>query len=252
MVDLSKPGSVFGDPDDLGDFWYDHEKRQTFHILDFNRSDPIPSDPNPSDPNLSDLLSDDEENYYVGRGIYLNDAERDEDADGLPNWWETSGCMTPGLLEGSLRRVRGRSRGPMTAPTSSTPTRTTTRCATEPTTRTTTTCPTSWSAAARTPAGRLRRIRRRLSRPRVRSTRTTPACRTASRADARSTGGDRREVGAVRYHRLRGQELSSSSNRCLVSRPAIQRASVVRKSPARHNLQPGGERWPTASTASPR
>jgi hypothetical protein len=75
-VALSYPGEDFGD---LGDQWYD--PRQLFNILDFDRSG-LPLDPW-------------EEDYYAGTGEYLNDAERDEDADGLPNWWETSGCMQP-------------------------------------------------------------------------------------------------------------------------------------------------------------
>ena len=74
-VDLSDPGTTFGDS---GDHWYDPRKRT--HILDFDRSDLVDSD----------------ELAYYARAVYVNDAERDEDADGLPNWWETNGCMTPG------------------------------------------------------------------------------------------------------------------------------------------------------------
>ncbi len=40
-----------------------------------------------------------ERNYYAGSDAWLNDYERDEDADGLPNGWETRGCMTPGYWD---------------------------------------------------------------------------------------------------------------------------------------------------------
>ena len=43
----------------------------------------------------------DERDYYdFRRDGFLNDAERDEDADGLTNWWETRGCMTPRYWNG--------------------------------------------------------------------------------------------------------------------------------------------------------
>jgi hypothetical protein len=38
--------------------------------------------------------------YFDGDGNGLDDAERDEDADGLPNQWEATGCMTRGLWKG--------------------------------------------------------------------------------------------------------------------------------------------------------
>jgi IPT/TIG domain-containing protein len=43
------------------------------------------------------------ENTYYDRlpqNGFLDDAERDEDADGLPNQWEASGCMTAGYWKG--------------------------------------------------------------------------------------------------------------------------------------------------------
>jgi hypothetical protein len=36
---------------------------------------------------------------YIGNG-WLDDAERDEDADGLPNQWESTGCLTRGVWDG--------------------------------------------------------------------------------------------------------------------------------------------------------
>jgi IPT/TIG domain-containing protein len=38
--------------------------------------------------------------YYDNGDTYLDDAERDEDADGLSNQWETTGCMTQGYWTG--------------------------------------------------------------------------------------------------------------------------------------------------------
>ena len=89
---------------------------------------------------------------------WLDDAERDEDADGLTNFDETRGFM-PGLLGHRVRRgdevLRRRRRDATRRPR----TRTATASATAPTTRTTTTSRTSWSAAASSrPAG----VRRRL------------------------------------------------------------------------------------------
>jgi hypothetical protein len=75
-VELSNPGVLFGHS---GADWWD--QRTSTHILDFNRSGGNPSGT---------------ESAYYADNLYLNDAERDEDADGLPNWWENTGCMVPG------------------------------------------------------------------------------------------------------------------------------------------------------------
>jgi hypothetical protein len=43
----------------------------------------------------------DEQHYYdYNQNGYLDDAERDEDADGLPNQWEASGCLTRAYWDG--------------------------------------------------------------------------------------------------------------------------------------------------------
>jgi IPT/TIG domain-containing protein len=75
-VELSDVGALFGDS---GEEWW--EPREQFHLLDFNRSG---GDPSPA-----------EQGYSSPGSEYLNDAERDEDADGLPNWWEQRGCIVP-------------------------------------------------------------------------------------------------------------------------------------------------------------
>jgi IPT/TIG domain-containing protein len=78
---LSDIGGVFADYPDtslIADYW---EPRTTFDIRDMNRDT---------------ILAPYEETYYdsdqTGK---LSDAERDEDADGLTNWAETRGCMSP-------------------------------------------------------------------------------------------------------------------------------------------------------------
>jgi hypothetical protein len=75
-VGLADTGDRFGAE---GAYWY--ATRTEYRILDFDRSGGV---------------SGAEQTYYAGDDAYLNDAERDEDADGLPNWWETRGCMTRG------------------------------------------------------------------------------------------------------------------------------------------------------------
>ena len=47
------------------------------------------------------VVSAAEQTYYDRNGnTYLDDGERDEDADGLPNQWEATGCMTRAMWNG--------------------------------------------------------------------------------------------------------------------------------------------------------
>jgi hypothetical protein len=56
--------------------------RTSYDLRDFDRSGTVP-------------VGSDEQYYYDYNGNgFLDDAERDEDADGLPNQWEGTGCMT--------------------------------------------------------------------------------------------------------------------------------------------------------------
>jgi hypothetical protein len=74
-------GLVVGDdqPDWLSGTW------TTYDIRDFDRSGSVSA-------------NEQYYNDYIVNG-YLDDAERDEDADGLPNQWESTGCLTRGLWD---------------------------------------------------------------------------------------------------------------------------------------------------------
>ena len=84
---------------------------------------------------------------------FVSDDERDEDADGLNNYYEVSGGpMSPELLGGVLQRRDAVPDQVRRAPSPTTPTATATASSTAPTTRTSTTSRTSWSSAATWPA----------------------------------------------------------------------------------------------------
>jgi hypothetical protein len=69
--------------------------RTAYEIRDIDRS----GDPDPADPLVN--VDPDEEVYYdYYENGFLDDAERDEDADGLANQWEASGCMKQGYWTG--------------------------------------------------------------------------------------------------------------------------------------------------------
>ncbi len=76
-VGLANPGNTIADGPDSGDDWW---VRSPFDIRDFDR-----------DGNAAETAT-----YYdhIVNG-FLDDGERDEDADGLPNQWESTGCMVP-------------------------------------------------------------------------------------------------------------------------------------------------------------
>jgi hypothetical protein len=83
-IGLVSVGTDYGDPQD--EWW---SARTPYDIRDADRSGSV----------------DDNERYYYDFGSWhrngvLNDAERDEDADGLSNFHETSGCMNRGLWDG--------------------------------------------------------------------------------------------------------------------------------------------------------
>ena len=80
-VELSYPGSTVDTWD--ADEWF--VPGTPTSLLDFDR-----------DGNVAETAT-----YYDYDGnTYLDDAERDEDADGLPNQWEATGCMTRGYWDG--------------------------------------------------------------------------------------------------------------------------------------------------------
>jgi hypothetical protein len=81
FVSLANLGTGILDPAQAE--WYDPAGRSTFDIRDANR----------------DGLTNPERTYYDDGDTWLNDAERDEDADGLTNFSETRGCMSRGLWD---------------------------------------------------------------------------------------------------------------------------------------------------------
>lgn len=76
-VGLAYPGSTINAGPFTGDDWW---VRSPLSILDFDR-----------DGDAAETGT-----YYdVDGNAFLDDAERDEDADGLPNQWESTGCLMP-------------------------------------------------------------------------------------------------------------------------------------------------------------
>jgi hypothetical protein len=76
-VNLAFPGDTIADGPLDGDDWW---VRSPVDIADFDR-----------DGNAAETTT-----YYDRDGNgFLDDGERDEDADGLPNQWESTGCLTP-------------------------------------------------------------------------------------------------------------------------------------------------------------
>jgi hypothetical protein len=78
-VNLAFPGDTIADGTLDGDDWW---VRSGFDIADFDRD---------GDPAETAMYYD-----HNSNGV-LDDGERDEDADGLPNQWESTGCLTPEL-----------------------------------------------------------------------------------------------------------------------------------------------------------
>jgi hypothetical protein len=70
--------------------WWNHEARNTYALLDFNR------DGSESNTVLPGYARAETKYYDFDRDTFLSDNERDEDADGLTNYDETHGRMTPG------------------------------------------------------------------------------------------------------------------------------------------------------------
>lgn len=79
-VALADPGTSFGD--DGADWW---APRSVYDVRDIDRSGAVDGD---------------EVQYYDRNNGWLDDSERDEDADGLSNWAETRGCMVRSYWNG--------------------------------------------------------------------------------------------------------------------------------------------------------
>jgi hypothetical protein len=77
-VMLADVGVNFGSE---GAAWW--APRDDYDIRDMDRND----------------IVDGRETHYYATGTYLDDAQRDEDADGLSNWAETRGCMIRGYWD---------------------------------------------------------------------------------------------------------------------------------------------------------
>ena len=89
LAALSDIGTEFDDPQ--ADWW---APRRFYSLLDFDRSG------GNANPALAGAPSPVEAAYYDDGNGYLDDSERDEDADGLTNFAETRGCMNRGLWDG--------------------------------------------------------------------------------------------------------------------------------------------------------
>lgn len=81
QVALADVGNLFADPS--ANWW---DARTVYDIRDMDRSGSV-------DPVT-------EARYYSFGDEYLDDAQRDEDADGLSNWMETRGCMSRAHWDG--------------------------------------------------------------------------------------------------------------------------------------------------------
>jgi IPT/TIG domain len=89
IVALADVGTDLWDPQ--ADWW---ETRQFFNLLDIDRSGGAAT------PAGAGAPSEGERVYYDNGNGYLDDGERDEDADGLTNFDETRGCMVRGHWDG--------------------------------------------------------------------------------------------------------------------------------------------------------
>jgi hypothetical protein len=78
-VGLAQVRDFFWTDAGADDAWW-YAPRTQYPIVDMNRDG---------------TASFSERNYYAGSDSWLNDYERDEDADGLSNGWETRSCLNP-------------------------------------------------------------------------------------------------------------------------------------------------------------
>jgi hypothetical protein len=86
-VELVNPGSTVNVLND-GVEWF--AGGPSYPLTDLDRDWDLDPDGSPAD----------QKTYYDDGNGWLDDAERDEDADGLPNQWESTGCMTRGYWDG--------------------------------------------------------------------------------------------------------------------------------------------------------
>jgi hypothetical protein len=79
--------------------WHDPANQDPFRLLDFNRSGGAPDALLPPVTGYTGFRRNETLYYDLDRDGYLSDDERDEDADGLTNYDETTGRMTPGYWD---------------------------------------------------------------------------------------------------------------------------------------------------------
>jgi hypothetical protein len=87
--------TVIGLSDPADDWW---EPRTFHHLLDLDRSDGAATPAGAGAPEAAELM------YYDDGNGFLDDAERDEDGDGLSNFDETRGCMNRALWDGLYKK----------------------------------------------------------------------------------------------------------------------------------------------------